>query len=203
MKKVDELSIDIIKKRFHQIQKISLSNNVPFTALSKELGVRKTALMDFIELNPYLFEVKAIKGQKELHICDVFSRICDNIKTEEWLNLKREEYDKALELDFLSDWGCIYGCYLEVSHSDHRKDEYLNTKEKLEFVINKYNLIVKEDVSHGRDYPKGSVKITYKEYDNLVRDGWKLIVRNGDSKNIELNGGLDKVLGRPTESRSK
>lgn len=128
-----EINILDVKKRFDLLKRIYGRTYCDVPNLAKELGVKKTDLMDFIEQNPKLFNVE--NGKKGLIIQGVFLKPEDNCKTEEWLEKQIEDNKMYIHIDEIDNYGQIIGYHI-VCDKQYRNHENLwrNTEEKIEAI---------------------------------------------------------------------
>lgn len=120
--------------------------NNQFSALvaetAKEMGVKKTDLMEFINVNSRLFRLE--NDKKGLRIKTAYPSVSDNPYNPEWLERKQKEYAKTL---YVRQWNC-YGqlenfyvdedkcdTYNSTDSYEVRKHLWRNTKEKMEAFI--------------------------------------------------------------------
>lgn len=118
--------------------------NNQFSALvaetAKEMGVKKTDLMEFINVNSRLFRLE--NDKKGLRIKTAYPSVSDNPYNQEWLERKKKEYAKTL---YVRQWNC-YGQLEDfyvgtdassVNDKSYEDKKYLwrNTKEKMEAFI--------------------------------------------------------------------
>lgn len=122
-----------IKKRFELLKHIYSRTYCDVPALARELGVKKTNLMDFIEQNPKLFDVE--DGKKGLIIRDVFLKPEDNRKTEEWLKKKIEDNKMYIHIDEIDNYGRVVGYHILCDkQSNSHEDLWRNTEEKIKVI---------------------------------------------------------------------
>lgn len=118
--------------------------NNQFSALvaetAKEMGVKKTDLMEFINVNSRLFRLE--NDKKGLRIKTAYPSVSDNPYNPEWLERKQKEYAKTL---YVRQWNCygqLENFYVgtdasSVNDKSYEDKKYLwrNTKEKMEAFI--------------------------------------------------------------------
>ena len=120
--------------------------NNQFSALvaetAKEMGVKKTDLMEFINVNSRLFRLE--NDKKGLRIKTAYPSVSDNPYNQEWLERKQKEYAKTL---YVQQWNCYgqlenfyvdedkCGTYNSTDSYEVRKHLWRNTKEKMEAFI--------------------------------------------------------------------
>ena len=118
--------------------------NNQFSALvaetAKEMGVKKTDLMEFINVNSRLFRLE--NDKKGLRIKTAYPSVSDNPYNPEWLERKQKEYARTL---YVRQWNCygqLENFYVgtdasSVNDKSYEDKKYLwrNTKEKMEAFI--------------------------------------------------------------------
>lgn len=124
-----------IKKIVELIQKVDCTNYAMITDTAKEMGVKKTALMELVDINPKLFDlVEVVKKGKTigLGISRVYLSAEENPKTEEWLEKKKMEWEKKIHIGERTYYGCHeYWVIPEDNNILNREGEYRNTPEKI------------------------------------------------------------------------
>ena len=85
------------------IKKVNCQNAALVTEIAKEMGVKKTALMLYIEQNPKLFHTK--ESNKGLLVTKVYEVADRNPETEEWLDRMKTEWDKKLHVGEMGYYG--------------------------------------------------------------------------------------------------
>lgn len=199
------MDISKIKERFELLKKLYDTNVVLISKLAKELRVRETDLMFFIEENPKLFE-KAYKytyrrekctytmlgrtfvdtrlvadGAQGLGLKAVYLRPEDNINTEEGAQHKKEVYAKYIYIKEFNNYGRIEGYYIDVDKpSDDKRKFHIwrNTQEKIE------ELVKLGVLSKGVFYYGGWGDCSKVEKDYVISErGLKTLKENGWSFN--------------------
>ena len=178
-----DLYIDEIKEVYTLLTKANCTFSIYISELAKELEVKKTYLMKFIQDNPLLFKVKIDK--KGLIIEEVYLSIEDNPYTQEYLDKKKSEWANKL---FVSRWD-YYGqpgpFYIEEDKNPGgtdclKKPYYMNywlwrnTKEKMEKFMKSGHF---HEGIGSVDWMSGT-KIPYclsaPEMKALIAEGWEL-----------------------------
>lgn len=143
------MDIAEIKKRFDLYKMATKQKVVAITDLAKELKVRITDLMEFINDNPKLFiteecwsyknktEYRYVFGHKcketirvkdkckGLGLVNVYITAEDNYKTEEWLNKQISENAKTIWVSAWDNYGTIEGQYIRIDlESEYDKFKY-------------------------------------------------------------------------------
>lgn len=122
-----------IKKIVELIQKVDCTKHAMITDTAKEMGVKKTALMEFINNNPKLFDLVEVgkKGKTiGLGISRVYLSAEENPKTEEWLEKKKAEWEKKIHIGERTYYGC-HEYWLIPEDILCKESEYRNTPEKI------------------------------------------------------------------------
>ena len=139
------MNIENVKEVFNLCCQANGMKVIRITDLAKELGVKKTVLMKFINENCNLFNTfyssKAKKeSDKVLLIKDVFLTPTDNPSTEEWLEKKIVDNLKYIHIDEWNNYGRIEGYYVNVD-ADGREALWRNTETKIQRLKNEGILI--------------------------------------------------------------
>jgi len=99
------MEIGEIKRIAELLQKVNCERIALISEVAKEMGVKKTALMQFIEDNPKLFrlgeKVKRTKNTQTtlgLGIMTAYLSADDNPDTEEWMEKMRKAWDKKIHI---------------------------------------------------------------------------------------------------------
>lgn len=110
--------------------------------LAKELGVKKTEMMKFLNEGGYHFDMtkwtrrdKYSRVTKEWITVDkVFVNEIDNPRNPDWLPMMKAKYAKYLYLTKVEDYGNLLGWKLEVDQKDRYGYGWRNTEEKVQAV---------------------------------------------------------------------
>lgn len=141
------------------IKQIDCSKSALVTDVAKEMGVKKTLLMEFINQNPWLFKVDEMwtykkckevsyyfKGKpqyttmmkkdkcKGLAIVKTYPSPEDNPASPWWLQRQKEQNVKTLFVKYWDNYGVKEGLYVEADPQDGglRTGQWRNTPEKIE-----------------------------------------------------------------------
>lgn len=147
------MEISEIKRIVELLRRVNCESLVLISEVAKEMGVKKTALMQFIDDNPKLFEVH--EKTKGLAIYEVYLVPEENPVTEEWLTKMKKEWENKIHITHEQTY---YGRH-EYFHipeddpnstiDDYRKlGIYRNTPEKIKFLEEK-GIIKKVSVNYG------------------------------------------------------
>lgn len=134
-----ELTIQEIAHKYLLLTKLEVNQQITVKSLAKELEVKSTDLMEFIENNPKLFYTSKTKT-KGLAVDAVFLVASDNPKTSEWLNKMIKGNEKTFSLSYYDNYGHISGYYIEVDGKDESKHLWRNTSDKVLELVKKYDL---------------------------------------------------------------
>lgn len=112
--------------------------------VAKEMGVKKTALMQYIEDNPKLFKLgERIKRTKNtqttlgLGIITTYLSADENPDTEEWLTKKKKEWENKIHIEEQTYYGYPEYFYIPEDSPNSTNDDYKklgmyrNTPEKI------------------------------------------------------------------------
>ena len=156
-----ELQISEIHRIVSLIQKVNCSTFALISETASELGIKKTTLMQYIEDHPKNFSIQEItststKGVKKilgLGIKKVYLTPEDNPVTEEWLAVKKKEWEKKIYVFEQSYYGQHEFWFLAVDDENKRSDElseyekYVKTKKFVEEIAkNKFGLIYPDEL---------------------------------------------------------
>ena len=120
------------------IKKVNCENYSLISETAKELGVKKTALMQYVEDNPKLFKlVEVKKGNKNcgLGIKFAYESAEKNMDTDEWLEVQKKAWEKKLHIFARYYYSCLEYYFIGVDSKDYRANEYRNTEEKINSLI--------------------------------------------------------------------
>jgi hypothetical protein len=129
-----ELSIQNVKETVRLIQRVDCHSYATITDVAKEMGVKKTQVMMFIEQNPKLFKIAEItKGNKSLGlaILVVYLEADQNPDTQEWLDRKTREWDHKIHVGEMTYYGQHEFWYFPGEVSKSKESLYRNTPEKI------------------------------------------------------------------------
>lgn len=161
MLKERDMEISEIKRITELIQKVNCQRIALVSEVAKEMGVKKTALMQFIEDNPKLFKIiehqsRSAKGWVKtvgLAIQKVYLIPDDNPDTEEWLEKKKAEWDKKIHVGERNYYGCheywlIPEDFIPENNTLFKEGAYRNTPEKIKELADA-GVIKKVTACHG------------------------------------------------------
>lgn len=136
------MEISEILRIVNLLQKVDCTWYALITDVAREMGIKKTALMQFIEDNPKNFNIQEItitstKGVKKtlgLGIRKVYLTADENPATEEWLELQKTNWVKKLHVDEQTYYGQHeFWCFPEeYDQNSLRYHLWRNTPEKFQ-----------------------------------------------------------------------
>ena len=138
------MEISEIKRIAELLQKVNCERIALISEVAKEMGVKKTALMQFIEDNPKLFKLgEKMKRTKNtqttlgLGIMTAYLSADENPDTEEWMEKMRKAWDKKIHIGEQTYYG--YHEYWLIPEDDvtSKEGKYRNTPEKIKFLEEK------------------------------------------------------------------
>ena len=136
------MEISEIKRIVELVKKVNCERIALISEVAKEMGVRKTALMQFIEDNPKLFKlgekVRRTRNTQTtlgLGIMTAYLSADENPDTEEWLERMRKAWDKKIHIGEQTYYG--YHEYWLIPEDDGKEAKYRNTPEKIKFLEEK------------------------------------------------------------------
>ena len=145
-----EIKIEEIKRITELVKKVNCEYNALISEVAKEMGVKKTALMQFILDNPKLFKTeerfKYTKNEKKsvgLAIRYVYLTPEENPDTEEWLAKMRKAWENKIHIGEQTYYGYHEYFYIPEDGPKSTNDTYTkegmyrNTPEKIKFLVEK------------------------------------------------------------------
>ena len=180
-----ELQISEIHRIVSLIQKVNCSTFALISETASELGIKKTVLMQYIEDHPKNFSIQEItstsaKGVKKtlgLGIKKVYLVPEENPLTEEWLAIKKKEWEKKLQVFEQTYYGQHEFWYLAADDEKERRNLWRNTPEKLQVLIDA-GAIKMEKAGYGgfSDYYNWEgLLLTPDAAEAITKLGWELI----------------------------
>jgi hypothetical protein len=144
------MEISEVKRITDLLKRANCVNFALVSETAKEMGVKKTALMQFIEDNPKLFKLgeafkstKTTKTSLGLSIITAYLTAEENPDTEEWLEKMKKEWEKKIHVGEQTYYGYHeYWCIPEDNpksnyDTDRKLGLYRNTPEKIKFLEEK------------------------------------------------------------------
>ena len=136
------MEVSEIKRIAELLQKVNCECIALISEVAKEMGVKKTALMQFVEDNPKLFKIdtyytytKRDRKVKGLAISKVYLTPEENPDTEEWMEKMRKEWDKKIHVGEQTYYGVHEYWFIPVD--GEKESGYRNTPEKIKFLVEK------------------------------------------------------------------
>ena len=149
--RIKVIDISEVNRIVNLLMKVDCTNYALISDVSKEMGIKKTALMQYIEDNPKLFSLVEVtkKGKSAgLGIKKVYLTAEQNPETEEWLNLQKELWKKKIHISSMYYYGQLEFHHIMVDNFDGKKNLYRNTPEKIQ-ELEEAGLITKSDCWYG------------------------------------------------------
>ena len=180
-----ELQISEIHRIVSLIQKVNCSTFALISETASELGIKKTALMQYIENNPKLFDIieatsKSSRGVVKtlgLAIRKVYLTPEENPVTDEWLAVKKKEWENKIQVFEQTYYDQHEFWYLAADDERGRKNLWRNTPEKIQTLIDA-GAIKMEKSGYGgfSDYYKWEgLLLTPDAAEAITKLGWELI----------------------------
>ena len=139
------MELNEVKRIVNLVKEVNCENWATISEVAKEMGTKKTALMQFINDNPKLFKVVPYIGgitsnakakNLGLVIKTVYNSAEENPETEEWLEAKKKEWEKKIHIGEQTYYGC-HEYWLIPEEGDGKERKYRNTPEKIKFLEEK------------------------------------------------------------------
>jgi len=172
------MEISEIHRIVNLLQKVDCTGYALIADVAREMGIKKTALMQYIEDNPKLFKLVEVtkKGKSAgLGIRTVYLTAEQNPETEEWLNLQKDLWKKKIHISSQYYYGCLEFHHIAVDNSDGKRNLYRNTPEKIQ-ELEKAGLITKSECWYGGLSDCYKIE-TYKVNSDVIKKieeaGWK------------------------------
>ena len=156
-----DMDISEIKRIVKLLQNINCERIALISEVAKEMGVKKTALMQYIDDNPKLFKLgEKIKRTKNtqttlgLGIITTYLSADENPDTDEWLTKMKKEWENKIHIEEQTYYGCHEYFYIpedspNSTYDDYRKlGMYRNTPERIK-VLEKKGIIKKVSGGYG------------------------------------------------------
>ena len=180
-----ELQISEIHRIVSLIQKVNCSTFALISETASELGIKKTVLMQYIEDHPKLFNIieatstsaKGVKKTLGMGIRKVYLTPEENPVTDEWLTVKKKEWENKIQVFEQTYYGQHEFWYLAVDDERGRKNLWRNTPEKIQALIDA-GVIKMEKSGYGgfSDYYNWEgLLLTPDAAEAITKLGWKLI----------------------------
>lgn len=144
------MEISEIKRIVELVKKVNCESLALISEVAKEMGVKKTALMQFVEDNPKLFKIdtyctytKRDRKVKGLAIFKVYLTPEENPDTEEWMEKMRKAWENKIHVGEQTYYGQHEYFYIPEDDRNSTNDAYRkegmyrNTPEKIKFLEEK------------------------------------------------------------------
>lgn len=188
------MDISEIKRIVELLQKVNCERIALISEVAKEMGVKKTALMQYIEDNPKLFKLgERIKKAKNtqttlgLGIINAYLFADENPNTEEWLTKRKKEWENKIHIEEQTYYGWHEYWWIPEDWRIPEDDDYKklgiyrNTPEKIKFLEEKG--IIKK-VSGGYGGLSDYYRTEYYPYNNDVQKALEDIGWTTDLKKV-------------------
>ena len=180
-----ELQITEIHRIVSLIQKVNCSTFALISETASELGIKKTVLMQYIEDHPKLFDIieATSKSTKEvlktlgLAIRKVYLTPEENPVTEEWLAVKKKEWENKIQVFGMTYYGLNEFWYLAADDERGRKNLWRNTPEKIQTLIDAGAIKTEKTCYGGFSdcYNWEGLLLTPDAEEAITKLGWELI----------------------------
>ena len=180
-----ELQITEIHRIVSLIQKVNCSTFALISETASELGIKKTALMQYIEDHPKLFDVieatstsaKGVVKTLGLAIRKVYLTPEENPVTDEWLAVKKKEWENKIQVFEQTYYGQHEFWYLAADDERGRRNLWRNTPEKIQALIDAGAIKMKKSGYGGfGDYHNWEgLLLTPDAKEAITKLGWELI----------------------------
>ena len=137
------MEINEIKRIVELVKMVNCENWAVISEVAKEMGVKKTALMQFINDNSKLFKVVPYIGgitnnakakNLGLVIKNVYNSAEENPETEEWIEVQKKSWDKKIHIGARIYYNCLE-YWLIPEEGDGKERKYRNTPEKIQELV--------------------------------------------------------------------
>ena len=179
------MEINEILRIVNLLQKVDCTSYALITDVAKEMGIKKTVLMQYIEDNPKLFDIieatsKSAKGVVKtlgLAIRKVYLTPEENPVTEEWLAVKKKEWEKKIQVFEQTYYGQHEFWYLAADNERGRKNLWRNTPEKIQALIDAGAIKTEKTCYGGFSdcYNWEGLVLTSDAEEAITKLGWELI----------------------------
>lgn len=138
------MEISEVKRITDLLKRANCTNFALVSEIAKEMSVKKTALMQFIEDNPKLFRLgeafkstKTTKTSLGLSIITAYLTAEENPDTEEWMDKMKKAWDKKIHVGEQTYYGYHEYFCIPEDDGDSKEGKYRNTPEKIKFLVEK------------------------------------------------------------------
>lgn len=180
--RIKVIDINEVYRIVELLKKVDCTNYALISDVSKEMGIKKTALMQFIVDNPKLFSlVEVTKNSKTigLGIRKVYLTAEQNPETEEWLKVQKVMWNEKINVSEMSYYGHHEFYYLKADDpkSSLREGLWRNTPEKIQTLIDA-GVICEKSTCYGGlgDCSNWTGLLLTKEAETAIKElGWELV----------------------------
>ena len=176
------MEISEISRIVNLLQKVDCIWYALIADVAREMGIKKTALMQFIEDNPKNFSIQEItitsaKGVKKtlgLGIRKVYLTAEENPVTEEWLAKQKSLWEKKVHISSQYYYSQLEFHHITVDSSDGKKNLYRNTPEKIQ-ELEEAGLITKTECWYGGlsdSYKIETYRVNSEDIKKIEDAGW-------------------------------
>lgn len=137
------LEVSDVNRIVELIKKVNCSTWAIISEVASEMGIKKTTLMQFVQDNPKNFDIveatsRSARGVVKtlgLAIRKVYLTAEENPVTEEWLTKMKEEWADKIQVFEMSYYNQHEFWYLGVDTETNRRNQWRNTPEKIQTLI--------------------------------------------------------------------
>ena len=175
--RIKVIDISEVNRIVSLLKRVDCTNYALISDVSKEMGIKKTALMQFVEDNTKLFRLVEVKKKDKvvgLGIHTVYTDPNQNPDTEEWMNVQKVFWNQKLHVGEWTYYGQHEFWYFPEEMSDSKESKYRNTQEKFQ-ELEDLGILKKETQCYGgfMDSGKADVYLCNKEVlEKLTAAGW-------------------------------
>ena len=175
--RIKVIDISEVNRIVELLKKVDCTNYALISDVSKEMGIKKTALMQFIVDNPKLFSLVEVtkKGKTAgLGIKTVYLTAEQNPETEEWLDLQKDLWKKKIHISSMYYYGQLEFHHIMMDNADGKKNLYRNTPEKI-LGLEEAGLITKSDCWYGGlsdSYKVNTYRVDSEVIKKIEEAGW-------------------------------
>lgn len=176
------MEISEISRIVNLLQKVDCTWYALIADVAREMGIKKTALMQFIEDNPKNFSIQEItitsaKGVKKtlgLGIRKVYLTAEENPTTEEWLAKQKALWEKKIHISSQYYYNQLEFHHITVDSSEGKRNLYRNTPEKIQ-ELEEAGLITKSECWYGGlsdSYKIETYRVNSEDINKIEAAGW-------------------------------
>lgn len=176
----------LITTTVNLLKQVDQTNIVLIADVAKEMGVKKTQLMQHINENPNLFSIGDVvinKKLKGLGIKFSYNSLEENPKTDEWLRNQQKTNAKTLWVTYWDNYGRKEGMYVNGDDANDmfRKGLWRNSSEKINSLMERGILFTTQFYVGGWcDCTTHNITtaINNEGIQTLKKEGWTIIFTN-------------------------